>query len=178
MHQSCSYKINGLSDSRFQQHTKRPQFCYFKQIHWELNNESKPSPASPAMRNSLNSSFKNIRNPRHWFVSNKKWCKWMVTCGAVPECWSDNLDTISNNSFPKIGTEITTRFWPHFFIQLNTIGDRSENGINTCEQSSSHGRPFQKSQNAHTFAQKSTWHHFHATKRVRMRFHIISKCID
>ena len=88
----------------------------------------------------------------------------MVTCGAVPECWSDNLDTISNNSFPKIGTEITIRFWPHFFIQLNTIGDRSENGINTCEQSSSHGTPFQKSQNANTFAQKSTWQHFHATK--------------
>ena len=143
MHQSCSYKINGLSDSRFQQHTKRPQFCYFKQKHWELNNESKPSPASPAMRNSLNSSFKNIRNPRHWLVWNKKWCKWMVTCGAVPECWSDNLDTISNNSFPKIGTEITIRFWPHFFHSVSaekqtlyySLG-REEKVISQCRQGS------------------------------------------
>ena len=71
--------------------------------------------------------------------------------------------TISNNSFPKIGTEITIRFWPHFFIQRNRIGHRSANGINTREQSSPYGRPFRKSPNGNTFAQNSTWQHFHAT---------------
>ena len=112
MHQSCSYKINGLFDSWFQQHTKRPQCCYFKRIHCKLNNESKPSPASPARRNAVNSSFKNIRNE----ILDIGWC----------QTKSDASGWLLVVRYPSVGATIST-----LFLRVAVISE-VDNCENTC----------------------------------------------